>query len=155
MTINTSRFGPLEIDPTKTITFQRGLLGFPNHHGFALIQPDADSSFYWLQSIEAPDLAFVVTDPLLFVPDYNVTVREETRAELAIEDAGQVQVLVIVNKVADTLTANLQGPIVMHATTRQATQVVLNEKKYKTRHPILQLSRASGRAEPRYATQSA
>ena len=56
-------------------------------------------------------------------------------------DLTEANVLVIVNKVGDTLTANLQGPLVIHATTRAAAQVVISEKKYQTRHPILQLQK--------------
>jgi flagellar assembly factor FliW len=143
MVIQTSRFGPVDVDESRIISFSRGILGFPAHKGYVLIQPDYDSTFYWLQSIDTPDLAFVVTDPLLFVPDYQIPLREETRAELGLADINEAQVLVIVNKVGDTLTANLQGPLVIHAVTRVASQVVISEKKYQTRHPILQLQRAA------------
>jgi flagellar assembly factor FliW len=132
----------MEVDDGRVITFPRGILGFPKYHDYVLIQPEADSTFYWLQSTEAADLAFVVTDPLLFVPDYTVPLREETRADLGIADLSQANVLVIVNKVQDTLTANLQGPLVIHASTRIAAQIVISEKKYQTRHPIVQLQRA-------------
>jgi flagellar assembly factor FliW len=141
MIVHTSRFGPVEIDQDRTITFNRGILGFPKFKGYVLIQPEADSTFYWLQSVEAADLAFVVTDPLLFVPDYQVPLREETRQELGLSDLSEANVLVIVNKVGDTLTANLQGPLVIQAITRAAAQVVISEKKYQTRHPIMQLQR--------------
>jgi flagellar assembly factor FliW len=141
MQINTSRFGPMEVDDGRVIQFPRGILGFPKYRDYVLIQPEADSTFYWLQSTEAADLAFVVTDPLLFVPDYTVPLREETRQDLGISDLAEANILVIVNKVADTLTANLQGPLVIHATTRIAAQIVISEKKYQTRHPILQLQR--------------
>jgi len=145
MIVQTSRFGAIEVDDDRMITFGRGILGFPQYRAYVLIQPEADSTFYWLQSADAPDLAFVVTDPLLFVPDYAVPIREETRAELGVAEAADAQVLVIVNKVGETLTANLQGPLVIHARTRQAAQVVISEKKYQTRHPILQLARAGGK----------
>ena len=80
--VQTSRFGPVEVDETRMIEFPRGILGFPQHKQYVLIQPEVDSTFYWLQAVTAADLAFVVTDPLLFVPDYQVPLREETRAEL-------------------------------------------------------------------------
>jgi flagellar assembly factor FliW len=147
MIIQTSRFGAIEVDDDRMIIFGRGILGFPQYRSYVLIQPEADSTFFWLQCAEAPDLAFVVTDPLLFVPDYAVPIREETRAELGIAQVDDAQVLVVVNKVGDTLTANLQGPLVIHAQTRQAAQVVVSEKKYQTRHPILQLARAGGKAQ--------
>jgi flagellar assembly factor FliW len=165
MQINTSRFGPMEVDDGRVIQFPRGILGFPKYKDYVLIQPEADSTFYWLQSTEAADLAFVVTDPLLFIPDYTVPLREETRQDLGISDLAEANILVIVNKVGDTLTANLQGPLVIHATTRIAAQIVISEKKYQTRHPILQLQRqgktaaaAAAPAQPQaagYAAKSA
>jgi len=142
MIVQTSRFGPVEVDEDRMITFARGILGFPKFKNYVLIQPEADSTFYWLQSVETADLAFVVTDPLLFVPDYQIPLREETRQDLCLSDLSEANVLVIVNKVGDLLTANLQGPLVIHATTRAAAQIVISEKKYQTRHPILQLQRA-------------
>jgi flagellar assembly factor FliW len=152
MIVHTSRFGTVEVDDDRVITFARGILGFPKHKGFVLIQPEADATFYWLQSVDAADLAFVVTDPLLFVPDYQVPLREETRQELSLADLSEANVLVIVNKVGDTLTANLQGPLVIHATSRAAAQVVISEKKYQTRHPIMQLQRP-GKPQPQPAQQ--
>jgi flagellar assembly factor FliW len=160
MIVHTSRFGAVEVDADRVITFARGILGFPKHRGYVLIQPEPDATFYWLQSVEAADLAFVVTDPLLFVPDYQVPLREETRQDLGLADLSEASVLVIVNKVGDLLTANLQGPLVIHATTRAAAQVVISEKKYQTRHPIMQLQRA-GKVQntqavaPQYVSKSA
>jgi flagellar assembly factor FliW len=151
MEVQTSRFGPVQVDEDRIIQFPRGILGFPRFKAYVLIQPQADATFYWLQSVEAADLAFVVTDPLLFVPDYQIPLREETRQDLGLTDLSEANVLVIVNKVADTLTANLQGPLVIHATTRIAAQIVISEKKYQTRHPIVQLQRP---AKPATSTTS-
>ena len=167
MLVQTSRFGSVDVDADRIISFGRGILGFPKYRSFVLIQPEPDSTFYWLQSVEAADLAFVVTDPLLFVPDYQVPLREETRQDLGLADLSEANVLVIVNKVGDTLTANMQGPLVIHAVTRSAAQVVISEKKYQTRHPILQLQRggtgtkaqaapaAAPQAPARYVSKSA
>ena len=148
MQVQTSRFGPVDVDESRIIQFPRGILGFPKFKGYVLIQPEADATFYWLQSIEAADLAFVVTDPLLFIPDYQIPLREESRQELGLADLSEANVLVIVNKVGDTLTANLQGPLVIHATTRIAAQIVISERKYQTRHPIVELQRSGKAATP-------
>jgi len=162
MIVQTSRFGAVEVDAARVISFGRGILGFPKYKDYVLIEPEADSTFYWLQSVDAADLAFVVTDPLLFVPDYQVPLREETRQELNLKDLTEANVLVIVNKVGDMLTANLQGPLVIHAQTRAAAQIVISEKKYQTRHPILQLQRPGkpaaqqpAAASPQYVSKSA
>ena len=55
MIVHTSRFGTVEVDDDRVITFARGILGFPKHKGFVLIQPEADATFYWLQSVDAAD----------------------------------------------------------------------------------------------------
>src|ERR1044071_7775433 len=101
MNVQTSRFGSMEVEEGRVIHFSRGILGFPKFKDYVLIQPEADSTFYWLQSTEAADLAFVVTDPLLFIPDFTVPLREETRQDLGLADLSEANVLVIVNKVQD------------------------------------------------------
>jgi flagellar assembly factor FliW len=140
MRIETTRFGPVDIDESRLIEIPAGLLGFSSYRSFSLLQPDDNGIFFWLQSVEAPDLAFVVTDPALWVPEYQATIRKEQMDELGITDMGDAQVLVIVNKREQSLTANLQGPIVINAANRRGMQLVLAEKKWSTRHELVQLA---------------
>ena len=79
MQVKTTRFGTIEIDESLTITFPKGILGFPTHKSFALIQPNEDDLFFWLQSIEDPALAFVVTEKPFLVPCKTIerTLREK------------------------------------------------------------------------------
>lgn len=139
MEIETSRFGVIAVEDDRIMTFPRGLLGFPEHTRFALIQNGKENYFFWLQSVDDPNLAFVVTDPSTFFKDYDVPLREETLADLAFTDVSFAQVFVICNKVGDWLTGNLLGPIVVNAANRIAQQVVLTEKKWTTRQPLLRL----------------
>lgn len=73
MEVRTSRFGTVNIADDRVITFQKGLLGFAECKRFCLLEPAEDACFFWLQSLEDPDLAFVVTDPMIFVPEYSGT----------------------------------------------------------------------------------
>jgi flagellar assembly factor FliW len=139
MEIETSRFGNLNVDDERVMNFSRGLLGFPNHTQFALIQCGQENYFFWLQSVDDPNLAFVVTDPSTFFRDYEVPLRDETLTDLEFSDVKYAQVFVICNKVGDWLTGNLLGPIVVNAANRMAQQVVLTEKKWTTRQPLLRL----------------
>lgn len=139
MEIETTRFGRLAVEDDRVINIPRGLLGFPSHTRFALIQTGEENYFFWLQSIDEPALAFVVADPSIFFKDYEVPIREETQQELELNDIGAAQVFVICNKVDEWLTGNLLGPIVVNAQNRQASQVVLTEKKWTTRQPLLKL----------------
>ena len=139
MLIQTTRFGAVEIDDSRILEFPAGLLGFSSYRTFALLQPDDNGVFFWLQSVETPDLAFVVTDPALWVPDYQATIRKEQMEELGLRDISEAQVLVIVNKRDQSLTANLQGPLVVNSARHTAIQLVLAEKKWSTRHELVKL----------------
>jgi flagellar assembly factor FliW len=139
MEIETTRFGRLSVDDERIITFPRGLLGFPDYTRYALIQTGEENYFFWLQCVDQPNLAFVVTDPSIFFKDYEVPLREETIQELSLKDLSFSQVFVICNKVDAWLTGNLLGPIVVNAENRLAQQVVLTDKKWTTRQPLIQL----------------
>ncbi len=149
MQIQSSRFGWLSVDDDRVITFPRGLLGFPDHTRFALLPTapsgtgPADGCFLWLQSADDPALAFVVADPALFFRDYAVPVREDTTAELRVTDPGTLGHLVICNKVGDWITGNLLGPLVLNAANRLGAQVVLTERKWTTRQPLVRVTPAA------------
>lgn len=140
MNVHTTRFGTVEVDDSRIITFPAGLLGFSSFRQYVLLQPDDEGLFYWLQSIESPDLAFVVTDPTMWVENYEATIRREQMEELHLDELEQAQVFVIVNKYDESLTANLQGPLVINMRNHQAMQLVLAEKRWTTRHEIVRLS---------------
>jgi flagellar assembly factor FliW len=143
MDIQSTRFGTLAVDDERVIEFPNGLLGFPEHKRFALIQTGEENYFFWLQSVDEPNLAFVVADPGIFFKGYEVPLRDETRQELRLGDEEGaerfLQVFVICNKVGEWLTGNLLGPLVVNAGNRLAQQVVLTEKKWTTRQPLLRL----------------
>ncbi len=140
MDVRTTRFGVVEVAEDRLITFPKGILGFPEHRTFCLLQPGDDACFFWLQSVEDPALAFVVTDPALFVPDYTVPVRSEHMESLGLRTLDDAQVFCIVNKVEDQLTGNLQGPLVVNTRTRTGEQLVLAEKRWTTRHRLVRVA---------------
>lgn len=150
MIIETSRFGGIDVDDRRFLNFPRGLVGFPDDKEYALIQTGENSAFYWMQAVNRPELAFVVCDPRMFIPDYRISFKSEDLSAIGTTDAQNTQVFVIVNKVDDTLTANLQGPLVINSATRVGKQLVLSEKKYTTRHPLMQAA-----ARPRAVSRSA
>lgn len=137
MLIETTRFGTIEVDDRRIMTFRDGLLGFPDHRRFALIQTSPDPVFFWMQAVDEPSLAFVVCDPLTFVPDYQVPIRKDDVEGLELQDLRDCQVLVIVNKVDGDLTGNLLGPLVVGTHSLRAKQLVLSDKRYGTRHRLV------------------
>jgi len=141
MLIATSRFGQLDVNSDRLIVFDDGVLGFPKQRDYALIQTGEESGFYWLQSVCTQELAFVVCDPRLFVADYQVPVKLEELECINLTDSKDAQVFIIVNKIGDLLTGNLQGPLVVNVLNRKARQLVLSDKRFSTRHPLMRIPR--------------
>jgi len=144
MEVRTTRFGVVDIAEDRVINFPKGLLGFSQQTRFCLLEPGDDACFFWLQSLDEPSLAFVVTDPSLFVPEYSVPIRPEQMIELKLGKLEEAQVFVVVNKVDQSLTGNLQGPLVVNTLTRTGEQLVLAEKRWTTRHPLLKVASGKG-----------
>ena len=139
MKVRTTRFGEVEIDPGRLLVFPHGLLGFARFRTFALLQPDDRGVFYWLQSVEDPELAFVVTDPTAWIPDYSVPIRATDLAGLGLERPEDATIFAIVNRRDGAITANLQGPIVLNADSRTGIQLVLSDRTWSTRHELVRL----------------
>ncbi len=139
MEVRTTRFGVIDIAEDRVITFPKGLLGFSGHKRYCLLEPGDDACFFWLQSLDEPSLAFVVTDPALFIPEYSVPIRPEQMSDLGLDKLEDAQVFVIVNKVDQQLTGNLQGPLVVNTMSKVGEQFVLAEKRWTTRHALMKV----------------
>ncbi|MGD6817070.1 flagellar assembly protein FliW [Metabacillus sp. 113a] len=140
MMLKTKYHGEVDINEAQILKFEGGIPGFVEEKEFAVLPLEENSPFLILQSAATPELAFVVTSPFLFFKDYEFDLDENTVEALSIEDAQQVQIMVIltVQDPFDKTTANLQAPIVVNEVTKQAKQVILNHPSYKTKHSIVQ-----------------
>jgi flagellar assembly factor FliW len=141
--VTTTRFGTVTIDARRVITFRRGLLGFPSSTRFCLLDPEGEGGFYWLQSLDDPALAFVVTDPGLYEPEYAVPIRSEQMQDLSMTRLDEAQVFVIVNRVGSTVTGNLLGPLVVNTAKKLGSQFILAEKRWQTRHELARIEPAA------------
>jgi len=122
-TIDSTRFGTVEVNPDSVLEFPNGLVGLGGSR-FVLVAPEADSVFVWLHSCEDPSLALPVTRPWNFFPDYEVSLSDAETAALAFEAGTEPDVWVTV-RAADELeafTANLRAPILVSG--GQAHQVI-------------------------------
>ena len=141
MKYETARFGSLEIRDQDIIVFPDALYGFDQEKEFALLplDPNIESPMEWLQSLKTRELAFIVTDPFLFVPEYEMVLSDSERTQLEIESTESVIVRVIVTipKVHTEMTANLVAPLVIHQKNRLAKQIVLTSAEYNTKHPLI------------------
>ena len=137
MQVNTARFGTLDIEEDKAITIPGGILGFPEKR-FILLTPPNFGPFCWLQAIENPNLAFVVTDAKNYSPDCGYRLTEEECLALELGEDSAVIFLLIVTMAADPkdITVNLRGPLVLNPERLIARQVVIEGDKYPIRQPF-------------------
>lgn len=138
MTIQTSRFGTVEITEEDVLGFPEGLIGFHNLNKFVLLDDPNDELFAWLQSCEDPSIAFPVLEPELFAANYSVDLTKHELGSLNMEDMKRARVFCIVTIPEDAtkMTANLKAPIVINVPQRRARQCVLQDSKLNIREPI-------------------
>jgi len=138
--IQTTRFGEVEVEDQSIILVQGGIIGFARYERYMIIEHKSESPFFWLQAVDSPDLAFVIVDPCLFMPDYNLTLSEPILADLKAQESQEVAVHVLVtipHGRPQEMTANLLGPLVINTQAKLARQIIVDDERYSHRHPII------------------
>ena len=137
MNVMTLRFGEIDIDENRIIEMPDGMLGFPDRR-FVILSPDNQAPFFWFQSLDTPELAFVVTDPASFVQGYEVNLTPDEYERIELERDMEIIILAVVTMASEVakITLNLQGPVVVNPQKMLAKQIVLEEGKYVTKHPL-------------------
>ena len=137
--VSTSRFGDIEVDEKKIVHFKDGIPAFEDEHEFVILPYEEDSPYYFMQSIKSPDLAFLLTIPFLFFPDYTFEIDDKTIEELGIAEHEHViyySMITIPNGSIRYMTANLVAPVVLNTENMRAKQVVLDKSSYTTKHRL-------------------
>jgi flagellar assembly factor FliW len=134
----TKPFGEIEVDERQRIEFPLGVFGFEELKSYVLLDA-SQPPFYWLQSLDRPNVAFVLADPRAFVADYRLDVAEEDLAAIGAGSTQDVLDFAIVTIPADPreMTANLQGPVVVNRRTRVARQCISRNLDHDVRHRVL------------------
>ena len=138
MKFNTTRFGTVEAHDDSVIRFPLGLLGLPNSRRFVILDGPQGTPFKWLQSVDEDWLAFVIVDPLLIKPDYQVDIHEEDLTLLELRDPQQGVVAVICSIPGDiqSMTVNLMGPLIFNIDRKLGKQIILTDIEYTTKYAV-------------------
>ena len=71
MQLQTKHFGIIDVDEKDALHFPSGIPGFENVKEYILLgKQENENPFFWLQSLDNPQLAFVVVDPFYINDDY-------------------------------------------------------------------------------------
>jgi len=136
--IETDYRGEVEYTESDVIHFEESMYGFDGLRDFLLIgNLEEELPFHWLQSIEDSNLTFVITDPFLFVEEYDFELDEFTTEQLQLENIADLIVFttVIIPENVEEVTVNLKSPIIINTKTKKAKQIILKED-YAYKHSI-------------------
>jgi flagellar assembly factor FliW len=138
MRVNTRAYGEVDVDERQQVHFPGGLLGFEKFSDYVLMDA-RQKPFIYLQSLEVPELAFILIDPFLFRPDYALDVGDEVLQEIGVTNPEDAVVFAIVTAPADgsPITANLMGPVIISKTSRKGMQAVLADPRWRVKHDIM------------------
>lgn len=123
MKINTSQFGEIEFDMNLIIKFNTGLFGFENLKDYLLIKVD-NELFYWLNSIEEPEIAFPLIGLRLIDDSFP---QEENNEAFGI---------VTMNPDMLKITVNLKAPVYINQTSKNGFQKILDSDRYPVKYNL-------------------
>ena len=121
------------------IEMVRPMPGFPDQRRFALVRLDPAGDLCSMTSLDEPGLRFLVVPPARFFPEYAPEVEADVVADLGIDSADDVLLLVVLNagtSLAET-TANLAAPVLVNTATRRGGQIVLDEPGLPVAAPLI------------------
>lgn len=155
ITLNSARFGTLEIADDGVIEFPLGLIGIESHR-YALLAQGEGSSFIWLHSLDDPSFALPVMSPWPVFVDYAVEISDGEAERIGItgDDETAVYVTVRASDDPDDCSVNLRAPILISG--GRGYQVINESSAAPVRAPLFPPSgEANGAGSPASVTSSA
>jgi len=139
MKIATFRFGELEIPDENVITFPKGVIGFEQIKKYVLLEREDSDPFCWLQSLEDPNIAFVVINPVIFFKNYKIEIHYKELEDIKATSLAKNETYVIVTIPEDIskMSVNLLGPLVVNLENNMGKQIVLTNSNYTIQHFIM------------------
>jgi flagellar assembly factor FliW len=132
-----SRFGEIEYQEENLLHFPEGLIGFEQLRDFIVMPNEKEGPLFWIQSVEDPQVAFVLTDPTNFFQDYRVVPDQRERQKLQLKEDDEWFSLTVVTVHPDRqVTLNMAAPILFAPNTNCAIQVILDGTQYQSRTPL-------------------
>ncbi|MFJ8246271.1 flagellar assembly protein FliW [Peribacillus asahii] len=138
MNISTKFHGEIEMNEEEIYTFESGIPGFLEKKQFGLLPLD-ETPFFVLQSLETPEVAFIMTNPFDVFPTYEVNLSDEVLVDLQIQSQQDVTVFTIlsVRDPFEQTTVNLQAPIILNHMKKLGKQYIMKTDNYTTRHKLI------------------
>lgn len=123
MKLITNQFGEVEFTEDKVISFKNGLFGFEDLTKYLFITPN-DHIFYWLNSIDNPNIAF---------PVFGVRVIDDKYPQ---EESHEAFGIVTLNNNPLKVTINLKAPVYINQNDKTGFQKIIDTDKYPVHYNL-------------------
>lgn len=136
MNIQTRDFGEVEITENDIITFDEKIYGFEEYSHFVMLyDDDFNCEYVWLQSVEEPELCFIMANPAL-ISDYQPKYKNEAEKMLG-KGNFEYWLMMVVSDDIKNSTVNLKSPVIINIDNHKAMQLIL-EEDYPVKYYLFQ-----------------
>ncbi len=139
MKLKTLRFGEIEIEESRIFNFVMPIIGFNHLSKFVILEPNKDTLFKWLQSVEDSSLAFPIISLSALDYDYTIDIPDNAVTVLDIKNVESLLVMNITSIPQDdpkSTTINLLAPLIFNIDNNKAGQIVLSGSGYDISYPM-------------------
>ncbi len=138
MEIQHRHLGRVAYSAEDVIFFPQGVLGFLKFKKYLVVTVKDFLPFVWMVSTEAPEVGFLLAEPMRFCADYVPNITKRDLNELLADHPQSLEMysIVTVNQDPHLTTANLSGPILVNQEKKIGKQLVLLDDRYSTKHRI-------------------
>ena len=123
MKIITKQFGEIEFDEKIIIEFKDGILGFEQLRKYLLLIEE-NSIFFWLTSIDEPEIVFPLVPVHLLLDEYPD------------KEGFQAFGIVKLNREPTKITANLKAPVYINQENYTGVQKILDDDKFQINYQL-------------------
>ncbi len=121
------------------IHFDEGLIGFSECKDFVLMENEGLVPFRLLQSLDSPQVGFLVLEPTTLVNSYyeHVPARDWDTLGVSGETKPLAFVIVVIGSTPETSTGNFQAPLLVNYDKMIGKQIILTDSEFSVRHPLV------------------
>jgi flagellar assembly factor FliW len=123
MKIRNKQFGDIEFENETIIKFAEGILGFEELRQFLLVS-EKDGFFFWLISIDEPEIIF----PLFSIK----LLQEKYKDDSELEPYGIVKL----DKNPQNISINLKAPVLINQDDKIGFQKIIDNEEYPVDYPL-------------------
>jgi flagellar assembly factor FliW len=136
----TSRFGTIEVPEERIFHFPRGLIGFEHLKKYARLDSTKGPAIQWLQAVDDPDTAFLVSEPTNYLSSFELRICESDASQALREglDLETLETLTIlhVNRAENRIHVHVQAPLLLDPVSRKGVQVLTDAESPTVAIPL-------------------